>query len=286
MMGPSQLAAEFWRAGKSAACPIYDLHGHMGPKGTLFMPRAEAPEMIRTMDGCGMRLLVFSHHLALRSPDIGNAPAVEAVRRYPDRLRAYCVINPHYPHQVEADLASFAAHSDVYLGLKLHADWHGLPITHARYQPAWEYADRHGLLLLAHTRGDSAYSGPQLVRQMAERYPKVRFILGHSFMYDWDAAVHVARDFPNAYLDLCGPFFYRGVLEKFVGEVGSDRLLFGTDMPWFDPHQAIGSLMSADIGDDDRHNICHRNAEKLLRSIRCLPPSVPGAQGIDAPAGS
>jgi predicted TIM-barrel fold metal-dependent hydrolase len=44
-------------------------------------------------------------------------------------------------------------------------------------------------------------------------------------------------------------------------------MLFGTDLPWFDPHQAIGALLSADITDEDRHNICHCNAEKLLSPI-------------------
>ena len=59
----------------------------------------------------------------------------------------------------------------------------------------------------------------------------------------------------------------RGVIEKFVREAGSDRMLFGTDLPWFDPHQAVGALLSADIDDEDRHNICHRNAEKLLAPL-------------------
>ena len=56
----------------------------------------------------------------------------------------------------------------------------------------------------------------------------------------------------------------RGIIEKFAGEVGSERMLFGTDLPWFDPHQAVGVLLTARISDEDRHNICHRNAEKLL----------------------
>ena len=58
-----------------------------------------------------------------------------------------------------------------------------------------------------------------------------------------------------------------GMGEKFVHEAGSDRMLFGTDLPWFDPHQAVGVLLNADITDEDRHNICHRNAERLLAPI-------------------
>jgi predicted TIM-barrel fold metal-dependent hydrolase len=63
---------------------------------------------------------------------------------------------------------------------------------------------------------------------------------------------------------LTAVFDDRGLIEKFAAEVGSERMLFGTDLPWFDPQHAIGVLLSAQINDEDRHNICHRNAEKLL----------------------
>ncbi|MGC9523185.1 MAG: hypothetical protein ACP5HG_15040 [Anaerolineae bacterium] len=36
---------------------------------------------------------------------------------------------------------------------------------------------------------------------------------------------------------------------------------------WFDPHHAVGVLINAEISDEDRHNICHRNAKALLAPI-------------------
>jgi hypothetical protein len=186
------------------------------------------------------------------------------VRRYPDRLRAYCVVNPNYPERLESDLATFEAHRDVYVGFKFLSDYHGIALTDPRYRPAWQYADENELLILAHTWGDSDLDGQDVVREVAARYPRVKLLLGHSCHGAWDAAVQLARDFPNLYLELTAVFDDRGVLEKFVEEAGSDRMLFGTDLPWFDPHHAIGALLSADIRDEDRHNICHRNAEKLL----------------------
>ncbi len=264
MIGASALAREFWQYGKSTSCPIYDMHGHMGPWTAIYFPRGEAADMIGTMDECGVRLLVFSHHLALRAPNVGNAPSVEAVRRYPDRLRAYCLVNPNYPEHLEADLATFEAHRDVYVGFKFLSDYHAIALTDDRCRPAWEYANERELLVLAHTWGGSPYDGPAVVRRVAERYPRVKLLLGHSCHGEWDEAVRLARDFPNVYLELTALFDDRGVLEKFVREAGSERMLFGTDLPWFDPHHAIGALLSADIDDEDRHNICHRNAEKLL----------------------
>jgi len=264
MIGPSQLAREFWAAGNAADCPVYDMHGHMDIWHSIYFPRPDAPDMIRTMNECGVKMLVFSHHMALFAPDVGNTPAIQAVRQYPDRLRAYCVINPHYPGQIKADLASFESYPDVYVGFKFLPDYHGVALYDEAYRSAWEYANDRELLVLTHTWGGSQFDGPAVVERVAEKYPRVKLLMGHSCHGDWDAAVRLAQDRPNVYLELTAVFDDRGVLEKFVREAGSHRMLFGTDLPWFDPHHAIGALLSARISDEDRHNICHRNAEALL----------------------
>jgi predicted TIM-barrel fold metal-dependent hydrolase len=48
-------------------------------------------------------------------------------------------------------------------------------------------------------------------------------------------------------------------------------VLFGTDLPWFDPLYAIGCICFSRITDDDRRDILHRNAERLLAPFR--PPA-------------
>ena len=274
MIGNSDLARTFWEHGKAADCPIYDMHGHMGPYHSIYFPRAEPADMVRTMDEAGVRLLIFSHHSALNSPNLANQPSIAAVRAFPDRLRAYCMVNPNYPEQMARDLDAFdSLFPDVYVGFKFLSDYHQIPLTDEAYRPAWEVADRRGLLVLAHTWGGSQYDGEAVVRKVAERYPNVKFLLGHSCHGAWDAAIALANDFPNIYLELTAIFDDRGGIETFVRGAGSDRMLFGTDLPWFDPHQAIGVLLNAGITDEDRHNICHRNAERLLR------PIVPGVVG-------
>jgi hypothetical protein len=264
MVGNSELAREFWEMGKSASCQIYDMHGHMGAWHSIYFPRGETGQMIGTMDECGVKHLVFSHHAALLAPEVGNQASLQAVRRFPDRLKAYCVINPNYPEQAAADIDSFEANRDAFVGFKFLSDYHRIAITDERYAPALEYADRHRLLVLMHTWGGSQYNGSTHVLRLAERYTRVNFLLGHSCHGDWDAVVQLTRDFPNLYLELTAIFDDRGVLEKFAAEAGSERMLFGTDLPWFDPHQAVGALFSAHLSDDEIHNICHRNAEKLL----------------------
>lgn len=268
MIGDTPLTREFWEKGRAASCPIIDMHGHMGAFHSIYFPRAEAPDMIRTMDEAGVKVLVFSHHAALNSADLGNAPSIAAVRQFPERLRAYCMVNPNYPERVAEDLTGFDdLFRDVYVGFKFLSDYHQLPLTDEGYRPAWEYANEHRLLVLAHTWGGSRYDGEDVVREVAARYPHVRFLLGHSCHGAWDAAISIANELPNVYLELTAVFDDRGVIEAFVNSAGSDRMLFGTDLPWFDPHHAVGVLMNAAITDDDRRNICYRNAVRLLTPI-------------------
>ena len=231
------------------------------------MSRNSAATMVKAMDRAGVRILVFCHHASLFSPDIGNSVNIKAVRKFPDRFRAYCAINPNYPDVVQKDIHSFEQHRDVYVGFKFLADYHLISITDSRYRPAWELADQKGLLILLHTWGGSQYGGPGPIRKMAEKYHRVKILLGHSCHGEWDAAVALARDFPNVYLELCAVLDERGVLEKFVSELGSEKIVFGTDMPWFNYHNYIGAVLGAEISDEDRRNVLYRNAKKLLNGL-------------------
>ena len=260
----SALAAEFWEAGRSASCPIYDMHGHMGPFGPIYFP-CETPEaMLRHMESAGVELLCFAPHSSLMSPMTGNTESVAAVRRYPRHFRAYMAINPNYPDLAAADLARIDEWRDVFVGFKFLSDYHGQPLSHDAYRPALEFADSRRLLVLMHTWSGSPCDGPAEVRKVAARYPNAIFLLGHSFNNHWHEAIAVAREFPNTNLELTSVLGLRGVIERLVEGVGSGRLIFGTDLPWFSEHQGIGSLLSCDISEGDIHNILHRNAEKLL----------------------
>lgn len=267
MIPSSPLAEAFWKDGRVEGCPVYDMHGHMGVWHSIYFPRPDAADMVRTMDGAGVKMLLFAHHGGLFCPDCGHAPAIDAVHQFPDRLRAYLPVNGNYPEQIETDLKLLDEHPDVFVGIKFLCDYHQVPMSDDRYRPAWELADKRGLLVLAHTWQDSQYDGPAVVRRIAERYTNLMLLMGHSCHGAWDEAVRLAQDFPNVYLELTAVLDNRGIIEKFVAEAGADRMLFGTDLPWFDPHHGIGALLSADITDEDRHRILHRNAERLLEPL-------------------
>jgi predicted TIM-barrel fold metal-dependent hydrolase len=146
------------------------------------------------------------------------------------------------------------------------------------------------MLMMIHTWGGSAYNSPQHVERLARQYPNARLIMGHSGFGDWEFSAKLARDFPNVYLDLTAVYashdfsvlpagsgtpsalgsalHVNGVIEYFVEVATSSKVLLGSDLPWYSPHYAAGAVLFARINDDDRHNILHRNAERLLKGRR------------------
>ena len=271
MINPeSELAHRFWEEGKVPDCPIIDFHAHIGEWRGIYLPRGSGEGMLRTMDQAGVRLAIFCGHEDLFAPSLKNAYNIERVRRHPDRFRAYLAVNPNHSDPKE-DIALFRRHREVFVGFKTLPSYFGYPLTHDRYRPYWEFAQEENLLVLCHTWEGSPVGGPEEVEKFMRQYPGVTFIAGHSLHRDWDAAARMAREFPNLYLDLCAVMDDRGVLELFVERAGSHKILFGTDLPWFDPHYYIGAILSADISDEAMRDIFYRNGERILSRFRWFP---------------
>ena len=78
----------------------------------------------------------------------------------------------------------------------------------------------------------------------------------------------MARDHEHVYLELTAAYSVRGALEIMIEHAGSEKILFGTDHPWFDPRYGIGCILSAYMTDEDRRNILYRNAQRVGLPIR------------------
>ncbi|MCM8814510.1 MAG: amidohydrolase family protein [Candidatus Omnitrophica bacterium] len=265
----NSLWEKFLENGRVKECPVYDMHAHMGSFNRIYLPFGDFnPEITKSrLERAGIKMLIFCSHWTLFSPDIGNRANIEVVRQLPDKLRAYCGLNPNYPEIIEKDVEDFEKYRDVFVGFKLLSDYHQKPVSHENYSPAWKYADKKGLIVLLHTWGGSQFDGPEQVRIVAEKYPGAKILMGHSCHGAWDETIQLMKDFPNVYAELCAVVDDRGGLEQIMDACGSKQIVFGTDWPWFNHHYYIGAVIDSGISDQDAHNIFHRNAEKLLEGL-------------------
>jgi uncharacterized protein len=285
---PSPIAQEYMETGRSDSCPIIDLHGHVGRFNSCYLPSGTTKRMLESAKRAGVRLMVCSHSVALTlDVERGNALMQEVIDEHPDRFLGYWVINPNYPEIVASDLDNFHR-TRGFVGLKFWSDYHLVPLTSPLYARALEFADDHALLVKAHTWGYSPYDSPDLLGEIAERYPRARFLMAHAGFGEWDTSARIARELPNVYIDLTsvpnshdyslmpgGSMMPRsgaseptinGIIEYFVEACGSRKVVFGSDLPWYSQHYHAGAILFARISDEARHDILHRNAERLLGS--------------------
>jgi len=76
-------------------------------------------------------------------------------------------------------------------------------------------------------------------------------------------AVPLMRECPNLYAELSFFTTHRGV-EFLSREVGAERLLFGSGLPWASPGPAITAVQYALISDEERALIAGENLRELL----------------------
>ncbi len=259
----SKLAKQFWETGK-LPCPILDFHAHMDEHPAIYFPAPSAEDMMRSMNNFGIRWLFFCNHLALDDPMYGEHFNRDNVAKYPDRLRAYHIILPRHL-DCDGIIRDLEEHGDKYIGCKILGDYSSFPIDDPSIFPVYKYLNDHKLLLLIHTWGGSPYNGAQNVANIAKSFPDITIVAGHTFFGRQKEGVKLCLQYPNVYFELTAVPIMRGCLEDIVETAGgSERILFGTDLPWFSTMHGAGMVLSADITDEDRLNIFYRNGDRIL----------------------
>ena len=255
---PGSLAEKFWKTGK-ADFPIYDMHGHMGAHYAIYFKICEAPEMVEHVKRIGVKRLVFSHHEALWG-SVRNGEVCEICKQFPDTLRMYAGIIPQRQDLIREDLAMFDKWAPYAVGLKLLPGYHDADMLHKGYEYALSFANERKLPVLVHTWGHEP-----AVLKAVQKYPDAKFFIAHCCYGAWDYAIQCVKESNNnVWLELTAIPGDRGIIEYLVDGVGSERILYGTDMPWFDEYQGVGGVLSAKITDEDKLNILSRNPERIL----------------------
>ncbi len=249
---------------------IFDCHGHFGPDPGFHIPNAGADEFVTVLDRVGINSVAIST-LGNIIP-FGNDVVAQAVASYPERFVGYARVNANYPEHVESEL-NRCFDEFGFRGIKIHPYCDQLFPDDPRYEPVWEFSAERKVPVLIHTWNSLRYNDPllefcmpSLFLDIADSYPDAILIIGHSGgEYDGILeAVVVAKEFPNVYLDTASSRLYPGVIEMMVDEVGAEKVLYGSDVPFLSPVPQIGKVIYSDIGESEKEMILGKNAAKLF----------------------
>lgn len=246
--------------------PVIDFHNHVGRWANYFMDD-HAETFLRIMDAAGVdRACVFNifHGAAWRC----NDSVAAFVARHPERFIGFAFVTPHYPEEAIPELERAFDQLNM-KGLKIYPPYFNKPVTDPAWFPIFEWANERGIVLISHT---SCFPGveegcqPSMFIELAQRFPRVRWVLGHSGVTDIGniQAVEAARTCPNIYLETCTSYGKEGTIEFLVEGAGADRILYGSDMPLIDARLQLGRIVTADISDEAKQQILGLNALRLL----------------------
>jgi len=245
---------------------IIDLHAHLGPYFNMHIPSSEARDIVRNMDLCGIDKAVISTTMSFEADIVlGNTMMLRALDSFPGRLYGACGVNGNYPDLSLAELERTFSRPDVVM-IKIHPYNSKCRLDDPRMDSIFRFAAERQLFVLVHTWLDGdPYGNQDIFAEVAQAQPQIRWIMGHSGgPYGSRHAVELAKKIPNIFLDLTLSMCPARQVEYFVSEVGSERVLFGTDNPYIDPRPQVGRVGLAQISDEDKINIFSANARRHI----------------------
>jgi predicted TIM-barrel fold metal-dependent hydrolase len=241
---------------------VIDMHGHLG-RINFAIPDDDPVGVVRTLDRLGVQSIACSSMYCM-TPSMaavraGNDFILGAMRACPGRILGYISLCPDSAAAVQKETERGLELG--FMGIKLHNS-NGYEYDTPAYAPAYELAHRHHLPVLLHTWGDRPVM--QQIGRMARRYPAALFLLAHTGGGDMMANIELIRECSNVYGDLTYSRSPRGLVRRLVDEVGADRIVWGSDMIFFNIAHQLGKVVGADLSSEDRAKILGGNARRIL----------------------
>jgi len=204
-----------------------------------------------------------------------NDYILEAAARYPDRLVAFCAIQPKVGEAAIVELERCARGGARGIG-ELRPDIQGFDLGDKELmEPFAEVARRYHLLFLIHASEPVGhlYPGkgtitPDTLYRFISSFPELYVICAH-----WGGGLpfyalmpEVASALANTFFDTAAtPFLYQPRIFEHIADIaGADKILFGSDYPLMSPRRVMAQIESVGLPPEVKAMILGGNARRLL----------------------
>ena len=196
-----------------------------------------------------------------------NNNIAEAVHRWPDRFpRGLGVVEPRHGKRALSEIDRMYEDLELH-GLMFHNDFNGVTVDDRRMHAILERSATYpGKVIMIHTAQQSMIESPIQFMAIARAFPELIFVDAHSMMLPAQLAASemVAKMCPNVYFDTCLSYHHNWPIERAVQTIGADRMVFGSDNPYF--HRCVDKVIveQANITEEQRSQIFHKTADKIF----------------------
>lgn len=185
----------------------------------------------------------------------------EAIQRFPEHFEGCYWANPLHPacHREATEYITKYR----FKGIKLHQVLHPCSLKDGRVQALLHLADRHRLPVFIHLSSSEEMKNTV---EAARQFPNISFIIGHLGI---ETFWKVAEKERNIFFDVSPVYSHSpATLMRAAVTLGSERLIFGADIPFPDVHEdGITKIEHLPLSREDKASILGDNLNVLLRRV-------------------
>jgi uncharacterized protein len=161
-------------------------------------------------------------------------------------------------------------------GIKLHPVAQRFEPNDPRMHPVYATCEELGLVVLSHTgsaKGGEPFAEPRAFAEVLEQHPRLTLVLAHLGGGSWRQTLSLARAFPKVTFDLCEIIEWTGApkaptaeeLAWMIKEIGPERVMLGTDFPWYDLDRTVELVMALPVlSTEEKQQLLGANAVGTL----------------------
>ncbi len=256
----------------SSRMRIFDIHTHPTFEGKR-TDREGLDEVVAYARSLGVEGMVVLGDVLLygRTPTAKevrtiNDKTIELTQWYPDYFHGFCFLNPMLGVEFVAEETDRCIAEHGFRGIKLEI------CNNARddvMTPVMEAARKHNVPLLQHTASQTIiqqreyHTDPADTAWLGRHHPDVKIIMAHLTACGIRGVMEIV-DVPNVVVDTSAFQPVAGLVELAVEKLGSERVVYGSDLLIRDLPTQIGRVLSAEIPEADKQAILYDNAQEIL----------------------
>ena len=161
-------------------------------------------------------------------------------------------------------------------GIKLHPVVQGFHMADKRMWPIYLICQELDIPIVVHSgpsRGGQSNAEPRAFAEVLKEFPELKLVLAHMGGGAWQQVAEIASSYPNAFFDCCEILEWTGApnapsdlqLARLIQNVGSHRVMMGSDFPWYDLHHSVARVMELPLlSNEEKEGLIGVNAARIL----------------------
>jgi len=256
---------------------IMDVNAYLGHFAFRRLRHNTSESLLALMDARRIDKAVVSSATAItyRNAQAGNEELAAEIQSHRDRLIPFAVVNPFYAGWQD-DLK--ICHEDFGMtGLRLYPKWHNYTLCGPHCEELLTAATDRGMVISIPLRVEDNRQRSWLLNVpdiplaeivgLVKAHPEARFVLLNGAGYTGSPLGRRDSGLPANYVVELSRLsaVMANELGQLIADLGADRVVFGTGMPFNYPDPALLKLEVLDATDADKERIRGRNAAQWLR---------------------